>query len=265
MKHVLRVTGIAVATLLLAACLVTPGKFVSTLDIRADRSFTFTYVGEIIASDMGKGMDGLTDPSPDGDSMDDPIPEKQDSAYHQASLWQENDGGQETGDEKAEPEGEHFTPDAGQGDDARMQAIATALSKEKGFRSVRYMGKNRFEIDYAITGTLDHAFLFPFNIDAQIVLPFLAVELRGDDRVRIKAPGYANSSDKTQGPLGSGGSSDEAAKALNGTFTLTTDAEIVSQNQEDGARTTAKGKQVVWTVTPVTTEAPMAVLRFKGK
>ena len=56
---------------------------------------------------------------------------------------------------------------------------------------------------------------------------------------------------------------DAAAKALNGTFTLTTDAEIVSQNQEDGAQTLANGKRIVWRVTPLTSEAPAATLRLQ--
>ncbi len=144
-----------------------------------------------------------------------------------------------------------------------MQAIAAALTKEKGFRAVRYMGDHKFEIDYAISGRLDHAFLFPFNIDAQIILPFVAVEMRGEDRVRIKAPGFANSFDKSQGPaLGSGGPGDAAAKALNGHFTLTTDAQIVSQNQEDGAQDVPQGKRIVWAITPLTSDAPAATLRM---
>ena len=112
------------------------------------------------------------------------------------------------------------------------------------------------------SGRLDHAFLFPFNIDAQIMLPFIAVELRGPDRVRVKAPGFATGFDKSQGPAGLGGAGDKAAKALDGRFTLTTDAQIISQNQEDGAQDVAEGKRIVWMVTPLTSDAPMATLRL---
>ena len=35
------------ATLALAACIVSPGKFESTLDVRRDGAFTFTYNGQI--------------------------------------------------------------------------------------------------------------------------------------------------------------------------------------------------------------------------
>lgn len=243
------------SALLLPGCLVTPGKFESALDIRADRRFAFSYKGEIIASDMGKDAltGGATEPmSEDGTA------EKRDSAFDEAQLFQISDA----------PAGEKFG-DKREDDSAQMQAIAAALTKEKGFRSARYLGDHKFAIDYAIAGRLTHAFLFPFNIDAQIVLPFVAVELRGEDRVRVKAPGFANGFDKSQGPaMGTGGPGEDAAKALDGVFTLTTDTEIVSQNQEDGTTDiplaqTPTGKKIVWRITPLTSEAPAATLRVK--
>ena len=144
-----------------------------------------------------------------------------------------------------------------------MQGIAAALAKEKGFRSARYMGDHRFEIDYAISGKRTHGFLSPFNSDAKIVLPFVAVELRGDDRMRVKAPGYASSIDGSRDPIGRSGLGKAAAKARDGVFTLPTHAEIVSQNQEEGARDAPEGKRIVWKVTPLRKEAPMATLRVK--
>lgn len=237
----LRAASALACCLLLGACLVTPGKFESTLDIRADRQFSFTYKGEIISSDM-KGFG-----SSSGDSIGDGAPEKKDSALHKTAMQQ----GREEG----------FGAGGASGDEAQMQAIAAALSKEKGFRSARYLGNHRFEIDYAISGRLTHSFLFPFNSDAEIVLPFVAVELRGGDRVRVKAPGYSNGFDKSREPMGQSGPGEDAAKALDGHFTLTTDAEIVSQNQEDGAQSIAGGRRIVWRITPLTSEAPMATLR----
>ena len=237
----LRAASALACCLMLGACLVTPGKFESTLDIRADRQFSFTYKGEIISSDMkGLGSSGE-------DLIGDDAPEKKDSALHKTAM--------QTGSRGS------FDNRSAAGDEAQMQAIAAALSKEKGFRSARYMGNHRFEIDYAISGRLTHNFLFPFNSDAEIVLPFVAVELRGDDRVRVKAPGYSNGFDKSREPMGQSGPGEDASKALDGHFTLTTDAEIVSQNQEDGAQNIAGGKKIVWRITPLTNEAPMATLR----
>lgn len=256
----LRAATALAACLLLPACLVTPGKFESAIDIRADRSFTFTYKGEILASDMGKGL-GSAPGGTDGGSGDDPgggARPKEEQSTLRTALQKKEQG----------PAEERFDTPHGQGgdgksDEQQMQAIAAALTREKGFRAARYMGNHRFEIDYAISGKLTHAFLFPFNSDAQIVLPFVAVELRGDDRARMKAPGYSNGYDKSQNPMGGSSSGDDAAKALDGVFTLTTNAEIVSQNQEDGAQSTPQGKRIVWKVTPLTSEAPAATLRFR--
>ncbi|MEJ7925365.1 hypothetical protein WG908_01185 [Sphingobium sp. AN641] len=258
-KTMLRGALALAGALLLSGCLVTPGKFESHLDIRADRSFTFAYKGEIIASDMGKDVSG-SDTGPSDETLD-ATPQAEQSAFSTAMLWREQSA-PSSGGKDDEP----FSGKPSADEETRLHAIAAALLKEKGFRSARYMGNKRFEIDYAISGSLTHAFLFPFNIDAQIVLPFVAIELRGDDKVRVKAPGFANSADKGQGPMiGGGGPDDAAAKALDGVFTLTTDAEIVSQNQEDGASVTPRGRQLRWIVKPMTNEAPMAVLRLQPR
>src|SRR4051812_9112631 len=50
-----RLTAILAAPLFLASCLLSPGKFVSSLDIRKDRSFTFAYQGEVILLDPSGG------------------------------------------------------------------------------------------------------------------------------------------------------------------------------------------------------------------
>lgn len=252
--------------LLLPGCLVTPGAFESSLDIRADRSFSFAYKGQVIASDM-EGSAGLETLDGAEDPLGGPMPDGEQSAYSTALLWEWTEQGKQAGPDARSPAPEErFDGEDGAraDDDARMQAIAAALLKEKGFRAARYMGRRMFEIDYAIDGALTHAFLFPFNIDARIVLPFVAVEMRGPDRVRVKAPGYANSEDKGRALMGAG-PDEAAAKALNGTFTLTTDATIVSQNQEEGATDGPRGKQLRWTVTSLTSEAPMAVLQFPAR
>jgi hypothetical protein len=226
-------------------CLLTPGKFTSTLDIKRDRSFTFTYVGEVIAQPPSSGTDSDNSPAPEMPSPDKAVmmriasPEKPSPA--------------------ADPAAKHAQ---------KMQALAETLSREYGYRSVKYLGNYRFAVDYQVSGRLTHAFLFPFNIDGEVIVPFLAIELRDKDRARLKAPGFANDDSKGMSMPGMGGGmgsspDKDAASALDGTFTLTTDAEIVSQNQENGAQTLADGrKRIVWRATPQTRDAPTAVLRF---
>ena len=217
-----------VAPLLLGACLLTPGKFDSTLDIRADRSFTFTYKGEVVAFDMEKEMSK-------GMSSSDSAPDKEEN-----------------------PEEDGDSSDAAD-NETKMKAIAEALSKESGYKSARYIGNSKFLIDYEVHGTLDHNFLYPFNIDAEIVFPFIVVELRGKDMVRMKAPGYANSDNKKGGMGGMTPPGPEST--LDGTFTLTTNAEIISQNNENGSVAVPNGRRIVWKATPLTKDEPMAVLR----
>lgn len=213
------------APLMLLGCVLTPGKFVSTLSINADRTFAFTYKGEVIALEPSSSL-----------KSDEPV----------------------EGDKKAEE-----TPS--EDSDAKFRAMAETLSKEAGYKSVVYRGKGKFDIDYAIGGRLDHGFVFPFNTDAEAVFPFLAIELRQAGLIRVKAPGFANSKSGAMpntGGLGSGPSVD-AAKYLDGVFTIDTDAEIVSQNTEEGAKPAGKRKTLSWRATPLTKDAPTAVLRLR--
>lgn len=81
--------------------------------------------------------------------------------------------------------------------------------------------------------------------------------------VRVKAPGFAsNANSNGAGGKGAMSGSNQAAKSLDGVFTLDTKAEIVSQNNEDGAKTIGGRKTIVWKATPLTNYAPSAVLKL---
>jgi hypothetical protein len=234
------VAGLLILPILLTGCLLAPGKFVSTLTINKDRSFTFTYKGEVVAYDpageMSKGMRGLgkSDETKDGEEP--------------SKLADDEKPAEENSDVENE---------------RKRAAIAEALSKEAGYRSATYLGKGKFAIDYAISGTLTHNFVYPFNSDAEIMFPFIVVEVRNNNTVRMRAPGYAAETNDKAKTGGLGGGSDDLGKLLDGVFTLDTDGEIVSQNNEDGA-TKSKGRSVVsWKATPLTKDAPSAVIRFE--
>lgn len=221
-----RVAAVGAAALLLAGCLLSPGKFNATLTVNADRSFAFSYVGEVIAADPSESV-------PSGDEKD--------KAVAAATAAKK----------KAET-------------DAKMRAIADALGKEAGYRSVRYVGDRKFMIDYRIEGRLDHHFTFPFNSDAQAIVPFLMVELRANGTVRVKAPGFAaEQASGMANQAGGAGPLSDGNPSLDGVFTLDTDAEIVSQNSEDGATAAGARKTIRWRATPLSRDAPTAVLRLR--
>jgi hypothetical protein len=236
----------------LASCVLTPGKFVSTLRIDADRHFTFSYVGEVLALDIGDDMmKGLGDSA--SETPTDPT-SGDGEATLQKLAFQDKDG------DKAEDAKKAAAKKAAA--DAKNRTIAETLSKEAGYRKVAYLGDGKFSIDYAISGTLDHAFLWPYNVDAEVMFPFIALELRANGTVRMKAPAFANDSSKSTSSMGMPGM-DKTSSQLDGVFTLDTNAEIVSQNNEEGAVPTAGGrKTVTWKATPLTKDAPSAVLRL---
>lgn len=230
--------------LALASCVLAPGKFVSTLRIDADRHFAFTYVGEVIALDMSNDMTkGFGDTAPDNKT--DPAGDIGGAAPTLQKLgFQAAEKDEESAAKKAEA-------------DRKNRAIANALSKEAGYRKVAYLGDGKFSIDYAISGTLDHSFVYPYNLDAEVVFPFVVVEVRANNTVRVKAPGYAADSNEKGVP-----GTAKASSQLDGVFTLDTNAEIVSQNNEEGAVTTGGRKIVTWKATPLSKDPPTAVLRM---
>lgn len=249
MKHWIRATALLLP-LMLAACLFQPGKFESAMTIHKDRSFTFTYKGEVMAVDLG-GMTG--DMAKAMSTVDDSTTEKADDAATMPEDMAELE--QETPEQKAAKKAEK---------DADYRELATQLSKEYGYKTVEYRGDGMFYVDYAISGTLTHGFTFPFNQDTAMVFPWVTVELRGGDTVRVKAPGFAKAD---MGGLGGAldAAGGEPPSKMDGTFTLTTDAVLVSQNEENGAKTVGGNSVVSWRINSRTEAAPMAVLRLNAR
>jgi hypothetical protein len=241
----MRFAFVAAAALALSSCILSPGKFVSTLHIGKDRSFTFTYVGEVILLDpsaaMQQGMqDGLAGAAPsteDGTGNEDDI----------LANVVENPAPAAPAAPAAETAQQI----------AEGKAIAEALSKEVGYRSVEYLGRNKFRVDYAMTGRLDRSFVYPVNLDAKSIIPWIAVEVRTDRTARVKAIAFG---DPDEG-MGSAAKPSDQEKERSGTFTFTTDAELVMQNNEDGMAP-GPGTKVVWRVTPTSKTVPTAVVRF---
>ena len=234
----------AAAALLLSSCILSPGKFVSTLHIGKDRSFTFTYVGEVILLDpaaaMQQGMqEGMAAPA---DRPDDADVDPEDVLANAADA--------------APPAPASPAAETAQ-QIAERKAIAEALSKEVGYRSVEYLGKNKFRVDYSMTGRLDRSFVYPVNLDAKSIIPWVAVEVRKDRTARIKAIAFGDEEED----MGSAAKPDGPEKEREGTFTLTTDADLVMQNNEEGTAP-GPGTKVVWKVTPTSKTVPTAVVRF---
>ena len=115
MTRLARLIAVAVMPFLLTACLFQPGKFTATLDIDADRSFIFAYLGEIHAIEMDKMTEGLTSEVPAGGAK----PKPDDAAAKSSKMTE-----------------------------AQKAALAETLAKEAGFRKVEYRGDDVWFVDY---------------------------------------------------------------------------------------------------------------------
>lgn len=254
----MRFAFVAAAALVLSSCILSPGKFVSTLHIAKDRSFTFTYVGEVILLDpaaaMQQGMqEGLSDTGSAG-SGDDEL------AMNATQDIQPEDGevAMNAMDDMTTNSGAPAAPAAETAQQiAEAKALAEALSKEVGYRSVEYLGRNKFRVDYSMTGKLDRSFVYPINMDAKSIIPWLVVEVRKDRTARLQAIAFGDQDTD----MGSAAKPGSQPKERDGTFTFTTDAELVMQNNEEGMAP-GPGKKVVWRVTPASKTIPTAVVRF---
>ena len=185
--------------LLLSGCFLSPGTFTSTLDLRRDGSFTFTYQGEIYMMALSKLAD-LADKADAGADFqqqpcyDDNMDERSCTSAEidkQRAEWADN---RKTKQEDDKQKGEAFKAMMGGIDPADPQAakeIADRLSRQKGWKSVQYKGDGLFVVDFAIASKITHDFTFPVFEGFPMANPFVQVIPRERQRQgrRARNPG----------------------------------------------------------------------------
>lgn len=251
------------APLLLLGCLLTPGKFASSLDVAKDGAFTFRYTGEIVL---------LTSKSVVGDLAYEPTfsPECEDDEGLERECGPEEIAGQrrEFDEEKVQRDQREASERAqvaaalgglDPGNEATMDEFAARLQREVGWKSVTHRGGGVFDVDYEMSGSLDRDFLFPIFPRFDFLVPFVVVTRRDDGALLVRAPGLGESgSAAAANPMG--GMGGNASKA-EGIFTLVTDAQIATNNSEEGAASEAGRQRIEWRITPLNRTAPEALLR----
>ena len=285
----LRLIVLFALSAMLSACLLLPGKFDSALDLRRDGTFHFHYAGELVflpltdaaRSQMAKGLQkGVGKPTP--------------SAGEQAEVFTEEtcthpDSGEPracTADEIAAQhrawEARKPAP-AGGGDPAAMMALlggmnagdpnaatamTEALRRQAGWHKVVYKGNGVFDVEFDAGGRLDHDFTFPTLEHSPMITPLVSVIRRADGSVRVESPGFApglgslaalgaalpGGANKADGPL-------KGLPLMDGTFVVTTDGAILTNNTEDGPAPVGGGQRLAWHVTAGRAAAPTALIR----
>jgi hypothetical protein len=292
-RNVRAFVAVAALAVLLAGCLLLPGKFTSDLTLRKDGSFGFTYKGEIFVLALSRMAAGMNDQAANKpfepkdckeDDSDTVRPCKPDEIAQQKQEWQsERDAAKAKAAKDAET-AKAMLGGIDPTDPKASEQFAEHLARQAGWKSVVSKGDGRFEVDFAIAGRLDHDFTFPTVERMPMLVPFVSVIRRGDGSVRVDAPAF--SSGQSAGPLagfagmaGALGGADKMDLAdgakpgekpatppgfpkLDGHFTLHTNGTILANNTDEGPRAEAGAQKLEWAVNPQTTAPPTALIRF---
>lgn len=267
--------------LLLTACLLAPGKFVSSLDLRKDGQFSFAYKGEIYLLALSKMAEqGAADkkkfeaqPCQDGDGNARKCTAAEIAG--QRKDWLEE---QKSAAEKSKKDAESakaFLGGIDPSDPKAAEELAARLRRQAGFRSVVYKGDGLYLVDFAIAGRLDHDFVFPTIERFAMANAFVQVSRRNDGSVRVDAPGFGPNSGGSPFAammgmgemMGAKDSKDGAGNAAkgpvaDGEFTITTNGTILSNSTDEGPKPDPMGQRLTWAVNPRSPAAPMALIKL---
>lgn len=278
------VTLAAAASLALSACIISPGTFDATLDLRRDGRFTFSYNGQIYLLALSKLAD-MANEAESGDDetftetpcWDDDFNEREcteEEIAEQRETWEATAAERK---ESAEREAEAMRQFLGGIDPADPEAaeeLATRLRRQEGWKRVEYRGDGLFEVEFSITSTASHDFVFPTIERFPMVNSFVLANVRQGRTVRVEAPGFAAQSGGSSFPgmmvglaaMGAASSGSEnpfgGIPTMDGTFRIVTDGQILANNTDEGPRSTAEGQVLEWRVNKRTETAPMALIQL---
>lgn len=268
-RRALVVAGLA---LLVSACLLTPGRFGSQLELRKNGKFSFSYTGEILMIPLMEGekkKDETFTPSTcrDDETYDERECTPEDLAK-QKTEWEESRERSRKSDAEA---ARMMLGGIDPTDPKSGHEMAAKLRRQAGWKKVEYLGAGKFDVEFAISGTLDHDFTFPSIEGFPINNPFVQAFRRADGSVRVEAAGFGPPggsmaggmmSGIAQGMLGAEDKDKGPTSMADGTFALVTDGEILANNTDEGPKASAGAKTLSWKVDPRIPAAPTALIKL---
>jgi hypothetical protein len=279
---------IAILSLGLSGCLMTPGKFNAELALIGEDQFTFIYDGEIFFLGLSKlaQTGAASDQAFSPTCFDNETYERREcTAVEIAEQRKEWDRGAIERAAENKRQAEQMAALMGgidPSDPKAAEELVKLLMRQKGWESVESLGEGLFKVRYAITGTLHHDFMFPVIEGFPSTNPFVQTFSRKNGQLRINAPGFASQgSDGAMGalmggfgPLASlGGLADQAdsdpkspkVPAPEGVFTIRTTGTMAirANNTDEGAERTTAGEVLRWNISSRTTQIPTALIDLK--
>ena len=281
----LRAAGavLLVACLALSACMLTPGKFDATLDLRRDGRFTFSYQGQIHLLALSKlaqlgNRAESSDEFVEAPCWDDEYNEHEcteEERAEQREAWEIATEERETRNEREAAAMREFLGGIDPSDPKAAEELAERLRRQEGWKRVDYRGDGLFEVDFALSSTLGHDFAFPTLERFPMSNAFVLANLRQGRTVRIDAPGFSGQgasnpfqSFASLAALGaaSAGESDALPEIpeMDGTFRIVTDGRVLANNTDEGPQATPEGQVLEWKITRRTEAAPTALIQLGG-
>lgn len=274
----------AAASMVLSACILSPGAFESTFDLRRDGTFTFTYEGEIhllalsrlaeMSNEAEGGGDFIETPCWDEDFNDRECTEEEIAA--QRETWEAEAGEREARAEREAESMRQFLGGIDPADPEAAEELAARLRRQEGWTRVDYRGDGLFDVAFSLTSTIGHDFVFPTIERFPMTNSFVLASLRQGGTVRIEAPGFAaqGGSNPFQGMFAgmaaAGAASADGTEGMppmpemDGTFRIVTDGQILANNTDEGPQATTDGEVLEWRVNRRTEAAPMALIQLGG-
>lgn len=286
-RRMIAASLVAALSMLVSACLMSPGKFEATLDLRKDGQFTYSYTGEIfvlgLSELMNKGerADEPFAETPCYTEADEPAerPCTKNELAEQRADWERS---QQASAERRKKDQDLVKAMLGGIDPTDTRAaeeLAARLRRQAGWNRVIYKGNGIYDVDFRISGRLDHDFAFPTVERMPQAIPFFVLNRRTDGAVRLDSPAF-DDGNKGSTPFGNlaqiiaaeradkaeAGAAEEdmppAMPEVDGRLVLTTDGEILANNTDEGPKADPAGKRLEWTITPREKVQPMALVQL---
>ncbi|MFN3991154.1 MAG: hypothetical protein ACK4IS_12950 [Erythrobacter sp.] len=280
---------LAVLSLMLTGCLITPGKFTSELVLTGSDQFTFTYDGEIFFLGLSKlaQMDSSSEEKfTPSTCYDDETYESRECTKAELDAqrreWNEAAPARAAERKKQAEQMAAVMGGINPEDPKAAEELTRLLLRQKGWEEVQSLGDGLFRVRYRISGTLGHDFMFPVIEGFPATNPFVQTFARKNGQLRISAPGFAtqNETNPMAGMMGGMGAlagmgamdagqtpTGEAMPGmpkLEGTFTIRTTSamRVRANNTDEGPETTTAGETLTWRINARTTQMPTALIEL---
>jgi hypothetical protein len=264
------VTG---ASLLLAACLLIPGQFTASLDLRRDGSFTYRYDGEVVLLGLtrliqaGREANATFKPEPcHAEETQATHPCTSSELDSQRQAWERARAARAERDRQQAEQMKAMLGGIDPTDPKSAADLADRLRRQAGWKRVEYKGDGVYLVSFEASGRLTHDFTFPTVERLPMANAFVTVVRRADGTVRIDAPGFGPPGlSPMMGMMGALGGKDAKAAALptpNGRFTITTDGTVLANNTDEGPHPAAGGQVLEWQISQRTPAMPTALVKL---